>query len=250
MSGRVTSSGNMPAVCSNSVRRRLGLAGAEAFGDAGQIPDRIDRDLHHRDTAVRVHDLAVGASGAWPASAARISGRSSRARVTAMLGRMSTPSAISLPKFSATRWPQGSSATMRLRVAPLRERPDGRGRKGVGEIGTADRIERAGRDRERAIHRIGAAMAADHVAIRRPRHRADDRAARARIRSTPVDRERMLGAGLGMRGEADMVGSVRAAHRLISNGVPKRQRPAGPTGLLLSCYESGALAPPDLVEQL
>ena len=61
MSGRVTSSGNMPAVCSNSVRRSSVSLVAEALGNAGQIPDRIDRDLHHRDAAIGVHDLAVGA---------------------------------------------------------------------------------------------------------------------------------------------------------------------------------------------
>ena len=35
------------------------LGGAEALGDARQVPDRIDRDLDHRDAAVLVHDLAV-----------------------------------------------------------------------------------------------------------------------------------------------------------------------------------------------
>ena len=58
-SGRVTSSGNMPAVCSNSVRRRLRLGGAEALGDARQIPDRVDGRLDHRYRAALVHDGAV-----------------------------------------------------------------------------------------------------------------------------------------------------------------------------------------------
>ena len=37
----------------------------------------------------------------------------SRALVIAMVGRMSTPSAISARKSSATRWPHGSSETIR-----------------------------------------------------------------------------------------------------------------------------------------
>ena len=37
-----------------------GFGAAEALGDAGQIPDRIDGDLGHRDAAVGVHEVAVG----------------------------------------------------------------------------------------------------------------------------------------------------------------------------------------------
>ena len=112
------------------------------------------------------------------------------------------------------------------RLAPLRERADADRRVGIGEIRPADRIERAGGHRERAIERIGAAMAADDVAVAGPRHRADDRAAFARGWRTPVDREARLAAGLRMRGEADVVGSVRAIH--FTN--PKSHRPAGGGG--------------------
>ena len=111
-------------------------------------------------------------------------------------------------------------------LAPLRERADGRGGNGVGEVRPADRIERAGGHRERAIERIGAAMAADDVAVAGPRHRADDRAALARGRRAPVDREARLAAGLRMRGETDMIRSVRAIH--FTN--PKSHRPAGGGG--------------------
>ena len=60
-SGRVTSSGYMPPVCSCESAPQVGFVEAEAFGDAGQIPDRIDRRLHHAHAAVRGNDVAVGA---------------------------------------------------------------------------------------------------------------------------------------------------------------------------------------------
>ena len=44
--------------------------------------------------------------------ASPISGRVRRALVTAMVGRMSTPSAISAAKSWAMRWPQGSRETI------------------------------------------------------------------------------------------------------------------------------------------
>jgi hypothetical protein len=108
--------------------------------------------------------------------------------------------------------PPGIERHDAARLAPLREWTDARRRVGVGQIGTADRIERAGGDRERAIDRIGAAVAADDVAVLRPRHRADDRTALARGRRVPADRKALLGARRRMGGEADVVGAVRASH--------------------------------------
>ena len=65
----------------------------------------------------------------------------------------------------ATRWPHGSSETMLSGLRPLRERADLDDGRGVGEVRPRDRVQRAGRDRERAIERIGAAMRADDVAV-------------------------------------------------------------------------------------
>ena len=50
----------MPAVCSNRVRRSAVSVVPKRSRDAGQIPDRIDRDLGHRQAAVGVDDVAVG----------------------------------------------------------------------------------------------------------------------------------------------------------------------------------------------
>ena len=86
------------------------------------------------------------------------------------------------------------------------------GRMGIGEVRAPDRIERAGRDGERAIDRIGAAMGADDVAILRARHRADDRSALARGGGAPLDREAQLGARRRMRGNADMVNPIGTSH--------------------------------------
>ena len=55
-------------------------------------------------------------------------------------------------------------------------------------------------------------MAADDIAVARSRHGPDDRPPVARTGGTPVNREPEFSAGLGMRGEADMIGSVRTGH--------------------------------------
>src|SRR5579885_1813767 len=89
------------------------LARAKTLRDTGQIPDWINRDLDDGNAAVLVHDATV-IIRRRAASALCISGRSSRARVTAMVGRMSMPSAISALKFSATKCPHGSSETIRF----------------------------------------------------------------------------------------------------------------------------------------
>ena len=78
------------------------LGGAEALGDAGQVPDRIDGDLDDRDRLPFGCTTAPSLASRPAAMACSISGRSRRARVTAMLGRMSVPSAISAPNASVT----------------------------------------------------------------------------------------------------------------------------------------------------
>ena len=63
----------------------------------------------------------------------------------------------------------------------------------TGEVlvrsGRAIGLERAGRNRQRAIERIGAAMRADRVAVDARIDGADHRAALARRGRAPVDRE-------------------------------------------------------------
>ena len=227
MSGRVTSSGK----CRRSARTGCGeacLGGAEPLRDAGQIPHRIDRDLDHRQAAVGVN-RRPSAFSRPAASASRISIRSSRARVIAMVGRMSSPSAISVLECSATQVAPRIERDDPLGLAPLRERADRRGRMGIGEVGPPDRIEHARRHRERAVERIGAAVAADHVAQPGLRHRADHRPAFARGRRAPMDGKAHFRPPVGMRGEPDVVRSVRRIHRERSKR-PTARHDDGPTG--------------------
>ena len=67
---------------------QVGLAAAEALGDAGQVPDRLDGGLGDERRAAREQDRAVGAQPAARIASA-ISGRSTCALVTAIVGRMS-----------------------------------------------------------------------------------------------------------------------------------------------------------------
>jgi len=94
----------------------------------------------------------------------------------------------------------------------------------VGEIGTPDRIERAGRNRERAIDRIGAAVGADDVAILRPGYRTDDRPALARAGRSPLDREFELPPGAGC--EVIRIWSTRLERVIAVN--PFRSRLGAP----------------------
>ena len=212
------------------------------------MPDRIDRDLHHRDAAVLVHDIAIGLEPLRQDRGTdfrQIEPRACHRDARADIGAFGDL----LAEIFRDQVTPGVERDDAVGFAPLRERPDGRGGERVGEIGAADRIERAGRDRERPIDGVGAAMAADHIAVRRPRHGTDDRSARARVGSAPLDRESMLATGLGMRGEADMVGSVRAAHSLCSRMPPKTTTARRSDGPMTFGYKDGP-GPPDLLSLL
>ncbi|CCD99338.1 hypothetical protein BRAS3809_2590011 [Bradyrhizobium sp. STM 3809] len=191
---------------------QIGLAGAEARGDTRQVPHRVDRDLDHRHAAIGMHDVAVmdealrGERGMQLRQLdARLGHRDGRPDVDAF-GDLAA-------EIFRDQVAPGIERDDLGWIAPLVERADGGGGMGVGEVRAADRIERAGGDRERAVDRVGAAMAADDVAILRPRHRADHRAALARACRAPVEREVMLGAWHRVRGQADVIRAVGASHR-------------------------------------
>src|ERR1700732_2329857 len=59
-------------------------------------------------------------------------------------------------------------------------------------------------------------MGADDVAILRARYRANHRSAFARAGCAPVDREAVLCARCGVRGDPDMVNPVGTSHRHVS----------------------------------
>ena len=126
-------------------------------------------------------------SGTMPPAAMRwrISGRLICARVTAIVGRTSMPARICSANTSPTRCPYGSSETIFARVGPLRPGPDHRRRRGVGQVGPVIRRQRSGRDRERAVDRIGAAIGADRIAVPVLGRAGDDGAAQLRARLRP-----------------------------------------------------------------
>jgi hypothetical protein len=167
---------------------QLVLGHAEAFRDARQIPDRIDRRLGDRDVAGRTHDLAVHSEAAVGNGVAQfrngqscLGDRDGRADVDARRNLFAEifrhPMAPRIERHDAAG------------VRPLRVRPDIDGGRRVGEVGTRDRVERSGGDRERPVERIGAAVGADGVAVGGRGDRADDRPALARGWRAPADRE-------------------------------------------------------------
>ena len=190
------------------------FGGGEALGQSRQIPDRIDRNLDHGHAAVLVYDVAVmlqpaGCDGRLQFG--KIEARAGDGDAWADVDAFGDLGREILGDQMAPRIERNDA----LRIAPLRKRADGCGGMGVGEVRTPDRIERAGRNGQRAVDRIGAAMGADHVAVRRARHRSDDRSALARAGGAPVDGELVLAARRGMRGKADMVDPIGARHVFI-----------------------------------
>ena len=181
----------------------------------GRYQTGIDRDLDHGNAAVLVNEFAVvlqpsGIDRGLDLGEieARTGDRDARANID------------SLGDFRGEvfrhQMTPGIERDDMLRVAPLREGTDGRGRMRVGEIGAADRIERARRDCKGAIDRIRAAVAADDIAVVRAGHRADDRTAFARAGRPPLDREVEFASRGRMRGDPDMVNSVGRGHRRLS----------------------------------
>ena len=110
-SGRVTSSGNMPAVCSKSARRsadsftskRAAIPGSHQTGSMAALVTRTSPATERMSPSGLRRPAAI---------AARSSGMLMCALVTAIVGRTSAPAAISEAKAEATRWPQGSSDTI------------------------------------------------------------------------------------------------------------------------------------------
>ncbi len=112
--------------------------------------------------AVLAQDLAVGLEPPGGDRARMISGMSMCALVTAMVGRMSQPSARRSANTSPPDGPR-DRARRSARARPLRVRADLLGRRRVGEIRHMDGVELPRRHGERAIDRVGAGMGADHV---------------------------------------------------------------------------------------
>jgi len=124
-----------------SVRAQLGPSpDRKSLGKAGQIPDRIDRDLRQprRCHWACTETLAVGTQTAWPQAPSRISGKvEPRPRHPRCSGGYRRHSRrCPLPKFLGDQNdPRGRGATIFAGSRHLlKNGPDGCRRKGVGEI--------------------------------------------------------------------------------------------------------------------
>ena len=155
---------------------QIGLVEAEAFGDARQIPDRIDRRLHHAHAAVPGDDIAVGANAARGDGGAdfrhvdmRAGDRNGRPHVVAAREMLAEDVAHQMPP-----WIERDDF---LGIAPLRVRADALDRRGVREVGDMIVGERARGDGERAVNRVAAGVAADRIAMRRVAQGRDHRPA-------------------------------------------------------------------------
>src|SRR5215831_1379357 len=183
------------------------LGRTESLRNTRQVPDRIDGDFHHREGAALDDVLSVGLQPTGPDGIPHFREIESRAGDGNCGANILSFGDLRLERGSGKMAP-GVERDNAPRLRPLRKRTDGSGRVGICQIGTADRIEHTGRDRQRAIERVGAAMAADYVSMLRLRHRRDDRTACMGVRCSPTDREARLSSGLRMGGQANVIGSI------------------------------------------
>ena len=115
----------------------------EALRQSGQIPDRVDRNLDHGDAAVLVHDVAIllepsGLDRGLQFGQIEAGARDGNARTDVdTLGDL----AREIFRSEMSPWIERDDP---LRLCPLRKRPDGFSRMGIGEVRTPDRVEGAG----------------------------------------------------------------------------------------------------------
>ena len=186
----MTSSGNMPPVCSNSTRRNCPSATSKRRAIPGRCQTGSIAAFVTRTSPLSCRIVPSGTRR--PAATASFnSGMLIRALVTAIDGRRSTPAASSAAKAVATMWPHGSSDTILSRIRPLRVRADHLRRRGIREIGPMVAVEPSGGDRECAVERVSARVRADRVALRRIGEARHDRPALGRGRGTPFERRRL-----------------------------------------------------------
>jgi hypothetical protein len=114
------------------------------------VTDAINRDLHHRHAAIGSNDVAVrpqALGGKRRLDFRQIepsaSDRDARTNVRAFRDLV-----LEILRDEMPPWIKRNDLP---RFRPLPERADRGGRKRIGEIRSADRIERSGRERERAI---------------------------------------------------------------------------------------------------
>ncbi len=176
----------MPAVCSNKARRSSGSATPKRRATPGRCQTGSIAILVTRTSRASVSTVPSGTSRP-SATAAWISGMLMCARVTEMVGRMSSPAASSSANTSVTRWPQGSSETMAEPSAHCGKGPIGDRGARVGQVRPMPCFELPGGDGQGPIDGVGPGMGADRVAVAGGVQGRDDRAAGLRVGRAPAD---------------------------------------------------------------
>ena len=119
-----------------------GFGGAEALRDTGQIPHRIDRNLDHRHAAVGMDGTAVSLQPSGSNGIAHLDQVETRAGDGDARADVEAFGNLRLEGVGDQMAPRIERDDF-LGLAPLRKRTDGGGRKRIGQVGPADRIERA-----------------------------------------------------------------------------------------------------------
>jgi len=235
----------MPPVCSYSTRRRwlsstpdrrgahsrrrgggrerrAKLVRTEPPRHARQVPDRLDRRLCCDDGAVRHQELCVGREPAdrdrlldlWEVEVAPRH-RDGRPHVQ-LAGRHP------LGEDLLRKVPPRVERDNRARLRPRGVRPDLTRRQRVGEV----RTEAGGRgvcgQRDRAVHRVRAAVRADGIAAPGVRNGGDHRPSLVRVGFCPADRLRLDVELRRVGGQLDDVARARVERHL--------EGPRGPGG--------------------
>ena len=223
-SERVTSSGNMPPVCSNRWRRRsvsdapqrAATPGSHHTGSIATLvqvtsPVAVTTPPVELDLLEPHRVLQLGHGQARPGH------RDGRADVPAVGELLGERLADDVPVGIERHDPAG--------IRPLRVGPHRHRRRGIGQIGTMQLVQAAGGDREGAVQGVRAGVRADHVASGRIRQRADHGAARLGRGSPPVDLGRLGSPRPRMRGQHDVPARAGGIdNRAIGHGLawPRR----------------------------
>ncbi len=173
-SERVTSSGNMPAVCSNRVRRRSASSQPKRAATPGkyQTGSSAAFTTHHRTARLEHVAIDLEPSGRdrffqlWQLNVRARHGHR-RADVVALFE-------VGLEHLTHERAERVERDDLG-RIEPAGKWADHVGGRGIGQIRFAQRVERARGHRHGAVHRVAARVRTDHVALRSVGHGADQR---------------------------------------------------------------------------